>query len=464
MSKSSPLSRALTHFLHFVPLAVVVLIFVPVVGMTYTETTKVLGLRTIPVEVVGTGSMYPSLFWDKSEGGPEDASQHVVAEYRTTPHLYHLYPGFTLFGHLFLHRTIGYGDIVSFKNSKTQEILTASHKDPSSGFIKRVIALPGDSVELRDGFVYLNGHILSEPYILSPRSTYGGTSLPDCSIVTVPPDSYFVLGDNRKISSDSRYELGFIKTVDIEFVLPYSEQHLYQALWRDPSHDAALLGEPTLSPTEFLTLANQARSKQGVGDLTYKSSLTESATLRGQHLLDNPKTTYDLKASLAAAGYSNIVLGEFVSYGHYTAQELLSNLLFNPSSSAQIMGKDYSDLGVADVESEVNGCPTQIIVGHLGGYLPASYNQAELTTWQNLRDNLSSILPSWEQAASYSSIDQSKLASLLIILRRRLSLADEVLTAMDHKTWLTSDQLARIQADVGDANVAEQLSKELNKQ
>lgn len=72
--------------------------------------------------------------------------------------------------------------------------------DPSKSYIKRVIGLPGDTVEVRDGVVRVNGSELDEPYLdkklsLSPRSQ---------APVQVKPGYYFVMGDNRDNSSDSR--------------------------------------------------------------------------------------------------------------------------------------------------------------------------------------------------------------------------------------------------------------------
>jgi signal peptidase I len=70
-------------------------------------------------------------------------------------------------------------------------------KDLSRDFIKRVIGLPGDTVEVRGGKIYINGQLMPEPFGPNPGSSTDGP-------ITVGPNELFVMGDNRNNSSDSR--------------------------------------------------------------------------------------------------------------------------------------------------------------------------------------------------------------------------------------------------------------------
>lgn len=81
------------------------------------------------------------------------------------------------------------GDVVVFEYPR----------DHSKSYIKRVIGLPGDDVRIDEGRVIVNGKTLTEPYL--PLRFTDDRSLPE---VVLPPHEYFVMGDHRSISSDSR--------------------------------------------------------------------------------------------------------------------------------------------------------------------------------------------------------------------------------------------------------------------
>jgi signal peptidase I len=71
--------------------------------------------------------------------------------------------------------------------------------DRSKSFIKRVVALPGELVEMRDGRVFVNGQLLPEQFV--PREYMDGSSF---GPYTIPDDQFFVMGDHRSSSNDSR--------------------------------------------------------------------------------------------------------------------------------------------------------------------------------------------------------------------------------------------------------------------
>jgi signal peptidase I len=72
-------------------------------------------------------------------------------------------------------------------------------EDPELSFIKRVVALPGETVEIRSGAVFVNGTLIDEPYVSGANA-----DLRSFPALEVRPGHFFVLGDNRKGSNDSR--------------------------------------------------------------------------------------------------------------------------------------------------------------------------------------------------------------------------------------------------------------------
>lgn len=92
------------------------------------------------------------------------------------------------------------GDVIVFK----------APNDPEKDYIKRVIGIPEDQIMIKNGNVYVNGKFLDQSKYLKPTvKTYGGSFLKEDVGVVVPAESYFVMGDNRYGSSDSR-EWGFV--------------------------------------------------------------------------------------------------------------------------------------------------------------------------------------------------------------------------------------------------------------
>ena len=110
--------------------------------------------------------------------------------------------------------TIERDDVIVFKYPE----------EPERDFIKRVIGLPGDTLEVRDKKVHVNGQMLDEPfahYVDAPPTPSGFREVTSFDVrerygpVTVPPNQFFVMGDNRDNSEDSRY-WGFLPRENIK--------------------------------------------------------------------------------------------------------------------------------------------------------------------------------------------------------------------------------------------------------
>lgn len=98
---------------------------------------------------------------------------------------------------------------------------------PTKNYVKRVIGLPGETIEINRNELIINGEEFTQMFLSEDAKNKTGNFGP----VTVPEDSYFVMGDNRAISKDSRNGLGFVKEEEIigrsEIVIyPFSEWEL----------------------------------------------------------------------------------------------------------------------------------------------------------------------------------------------------------------------------------------------
>lgn len=100
-----------------------------------------------------------------------------------------------------------------FKDPERFDIIVFPYQYQEDTFyIKRIIGLPGETVEIEDGVIYINGEVLEESYGKEVMQNAGVASEP----ITLEADEYFVLGDNRNDSSDSRDpSVGNIKEKDI---------------------------------------------------------------------------------------------------------------------------------------------------------------------------------------------------------------------------------------------------------
>lgn len=102
--------------------------------------------------------------------------------------------------------------IYKLKDIEREDIVSVSYDD-TKYLIKRVIGIPGDTIEFKNNVLYINGEIYEESY-LNNNVVTDDFSLKDIDYDKIPEDMYLVLGDNRSNSLDSR-EIGLIKKEDV---------------------------------------------------------------------------------------------------------------------------------------------------------------------------------------------------------------------------------------------------------
>lgn len=341
------------------------------------------------------------------------------------------------------------GDIVVFGNVKTAEELQKQQKF-GGGFVKRVIGVPGDTIMIRDGYVYVNNTFLNEPYTLKPHSTFGGTEVLDCQEITIPTGNVFVLGDNRKLSMDSRH-IGLISNKDVQFYIPLVDQKdRFGSKWRDTTKDKESVDTSTFEIYKYLTLLNQERAKHGVKPLILQTKLNESAQKRAEAMLryndmsfEATRSGYTMQQALNEVGYSNSVYGEFPVLGYYDAQELFDAFLEQEHTKEFLLNKEYEEMGISTFVGELNGCPVQIMVQHFAGYKPPNYPQGVINSWKRSLDSLREIQPSWSQVrenVSFYESHKTDVDRINEIIITRMTRTEAILSRMEANQWLTDEE------------------------
>lgn len=433
-------------------------------GITIANKFKLLAE---PIPISGTGSMYPT-FPKGQNKNPQEQAKEIVSMPGMTP-----YPnGIVLFGKRYFGNDIQRGDIVTFSNSKASE-LTEEISGEAHGMVKRVVALPGDEIEIRSGMVILNGKPLAEPYTAKARSTFGGVTLTDCQKLQVPQGRLFVMGDNRKGSSDSRHDLGLISISDVDHVLPLSKQNdILDTKWRDTESDFSDSAKIKVNKNKYLEFLNEKRKTAGVKALKYNEKLEKSAVKRGENMLkfndlsfEATRSGYTMDKATQDVGYYNITWGEAPTLGYYEADELIENFFEFPDSKKFLLNKDYQDFGIAEVEGIINGCPAQVVVQHFGGYVPPNYKQGDIDAWKKALSNLKEIQPGWsnlKDAGEYYQKNQADIDRINNLISTQISHTESIVKKIEANQWLSKEEENFVSQSEENYKQIDTLTKKLN--
>ncbi|MDQ3099034.1 MAG: signal peptidase I [bacterium] len=419
------------------------------------------------VPLSGTGSMYPT--FPKGHGKTtKELSFETVAHVEM-----YTYPtGIFAYNKRYFQYSLGRGDIVSFENDRTKEI-TIAQSGEEREFLKRVYALPGDSIEFRDGIAYLNAVPQKEQYIARPRSTFGGVFLNDCKIVTIPDGKIFVMGDNRKISADSRSDLGLVSIADVDAVIPYSKQiGKYDKNWRDTALDLDENARIKLDKQALLKEINQIRAENSFKPLAFNTKLEKSATRRGETILkyddlspEATKSGYTMEKSMREAGYSNITWSEFPLLGYYENDEYLEAVAEYPKLKQIFIDHEFEDIGIAEVTNVINGCPQHVIVTQFGGYVPPNYTPDQISSWKKGLASLREVYPGWQSLLSSGGFYvkyKTDIDRVIYLMDLRIKNMEAIVKQMESNQWLTEGQQEFAKKDIAYGEEQTRLSDKLN--
>lgn len=430
-------------------------------------TANQLGYISEDIPIVGTGSMYPT--WEKGTKGKsrKELAKEIVSTAGFLP-----YPnGIVIGGKRYLGHTLGRGDIITWENEAARELTSRDGVEPA-GLLKRIIGLPGDTIELRDGIVYLNGVPQKEPYIAKPRSTFGEKFLKECQVITVPQDAVFAMGDNRKGSADSR-EIGFVPIKDIDYVIPLKKQKgKLDKNWHDATNDLADTAKPTIDKNRFVELLNEKRKENGVPPVKYEPKLDISAKIRGEYLLKHnsiqEQASYDvISSAMLKAGYWNSYVWEWPIEGYYTAEEIIEDFIERESTDAKEVwfDKKFDDIGIAEIQGALNGCPTQLIVIHAAGYVPPNYKKEDIESWKASLSRLKEIQPSWARLKEYKDFyekNKQDVDRINEIIAIRIANISAIVSRMEANQWLTAAEQKMINQDKSLYDEQEAIATRLN--
>lgn len=346
------------------------------------------------------------------------------------------------------------GDIVVFKNDKTKD----DNNQPAS-YVKRVIAMPGEEVMLQDGFIKVNDKVLNEPYVKVKKTTYSESFTPECKKMIVPQDSYFVLGDNRANSKDSR-DFGFVKKNEVRYIIYYNKKI------------AITNFQVEITGTQIIEQINSIRKTNGSDLLKENSQLNKAANARAQSIAqfgdwtsEADKSNFTYVDALALVNYENTISAEIFDGGYLKVNDLIASWQKNKNLQDIYLNPKFQDVGAAVSMGNLGDCKMPIISVVFGGYESPDYDSELINSWQETLNNLEEIKPGWQNLVNEPRIyseQKTKVDRLNEIINLRIERISSALITMRANNWLNKEQENWLSEDNNLAIEQNQLADELN--
>lgn len=323
---------------------------------------------------------------------------------------------------------LGRGDIVSFHNVETGSI----------HYIKRIIGLPEEKVMLKNGHVFINDRCLKEPYIFNDLPTYGNTFLKDCYPYTIPKGHYFVLGDNRSISQDSRV-LGFIDKNDINGVIKANEEYSFASQAEQKN-----ILKTEISSSKLVKKINVLRKNNDIQEIAQNQTLDESAQAKAESIadkFDDWKTlSLPLGEIMASKGYGYNTAHQFITFGYLDEESIVNQIIESPQDKISFLSNDYSEIGIGVKNKQKGECSFPIIVIVLATPVRPDYDQETINFWQQEGQATQVMLNELEQIKNLGHNSQ-QIDLLIKDLDQAFNIVTNINQKIDQKKWFSQEEV-----------------------
>lgn len=338
---------------------------------------------------------------------------------------------------------LGRGDKVSFVNEETNGMY----------YLKRIIGLPGERVSIQNGSVIVNDQALSESYVLNDLPTYGNSFLIDCDVQTVPKDHYFVMGDNRTVSSDSRV-IGFVAADEIDGVIKAETEPTFNS-----AKSTSALMQASFDPLVFLEKLNAKRADMGEFPLISHQQLQSIAGVRAAQIAGNiddwKQSLTPVEDLLEEKGYRYNLAYEFVTFGYVSEDAALEQLFDSQALSDQFLSREVTEIGVG-VGTLTNGSCTVPVIVAIATWPPEpTYDVSVVEQWGVNVAALDQLLATMQSWVGQPSINQVVVRSIITEASEAHIIATRIHTKLLNKQWLEAsdyDDIQRYDAKINSVN------------